>query len=97
MTDQLRQDLHDLMAEVDRGWCAYTKHAYSTHVSYGIGGCLMEQMWRVTTNTHICGSRENQMIAALGFNTSVEMFVWNDNQRDPDVIKRRIKDAIENL
>ncbi len=103
--NQLLQDLHDLMGEVDRGWCAYKTAIMvdelrgvdfrSTHVSFGSGGCLVEEMVRVTGTRDY--NRHPAMVRAMGFNNAVEMFVWNDEQRDPDVIKRRIKDAIEKL
>jgi len=38
------------------------------------------------------------MTSALGFGTSFgAMYDWNDRQDDPNVIKLRIKDALNNL
>lgn len=76
-----------------------------TAVKTGIGGCLTEEMDRVlhkqglsavpsskTAVTYM--HRKDSMRNALGFAEYPEMFEWNDAQRDPDAIKRRIKDAL---
>lgn len=111
-TEQLSEDLHALLGEIDVGWCAYKDiNSSRTHVSYGVGGCLSEQMERVLKRNHIeghYGSRYEGMVYALGFRRISRyfddpvsdhnaLFAWNDEQRDPDVIKRRIKDAIEQI
>jgi hypothetical protein len=108
---QLVQDLNDLLGEIDAGWCAYqSMNSRRTHVTQGIGGCVGEAMERMLDRTHIrpgqFGKRHNSMVIALGFTrwcrytekTAADpnaMFEWNDQQRDPDAIKRRIKDALE--
>lgn len=99
MTDQLLQDLHALLGEVDVGW-----HSLPQGVSFGIGGCLMQEIHRVVESTGETHERKSEIIKAMGFVRPSRltadrsaMFAWNDAQTDPDAIKRRIKDAIEGL
>jgi hypothetical protein len=102
LSDTTKADLELLLAEVDNGWCAYT--ITGADISFGIGGCLVEEMHRLLVRQQIplrtLTDRKYDMIAALGFITwrgdayAPGMFAWNDTQRDPDAIKRRIKDAL---
>jgi hypothetical protein len=105
LSDSTRADLETLLAEQDNGWCAYQDGMENTAVSFGIGGCLVEQMHRLLCQQQISpvelGRRKYDMIAALGFTlrggTTADpqsMYAWNDEQRNPDVIKHRIKDAL---
>lgn len=106
LSDTTRSDLEQLLAEVDYGWCAYKSFAMrDIAVSFGIGGCLVEEMNRVLlplmssdplADHSYCKykHRQDALVKALGFSDYDDMFAWNDRQRDPDVIKRRIKDAL---
>ena len=100
---ELQQDLENLLSEVDTGWS-------SDHTTIGIGGCLLVEMHRVVrmhVNNELAdyrgATREKElrvqgMTSALGFGTSFgAMYDWNDRQDDPNVIKLRIKDALNNL
>jgi hypothetical protein len=99
LNPQTQSDLESLLAEQDRGWCNS-----ELGVTVGIGGCLVQQMDRllvahpVTAQEYV--QRKMDMIAALGFlfdsggANPQAMFNWNDEQRDPDVIRHRIKDAL---
>jgi hypothetical protein len=102
LSDTTTADLEELLAEVDTGWCAYRQYGIAA-VSFGIGGCLIQQMGRLLDRQQITDSefdhRRDDMIAALGFMyngapSAPAMFRWNDKQRYPDVIKHRIKDAL---
>lgn len=96
LSDTTQSDLEQLLAEVDRGWCAYRDGLENPVVSFGIGGCLTEEMDRVLTgrSTRDFISRKTAMRNALGFSIYHDMYVWNDAQRDPDAIRHRIKDAL---
>jgi hypothetical protein len=105
LSDTTQSDLEYLLAEVDRGWCAYRSFTSgAVAASFGMGGCLVEEMSRMLLNQPIelgmpwpyenNKRRQDAMVEALGFSDYEVMFAWNDAQRDPDVIKRRIKDAL---
>lgn len=100
-TDQTHEDLEYLLDEQDYGWSAYGTLLNYPEVRFGIGGCLIEQMGRVLDRQKIPvmsidlrRQRKLNMIAALGFQYPLAMMAWNDEQRDPDVIRHRIKDAL---
>jgi hypothetical protein len=102
LSETTQSDLEQLLAEVDNGWCAYSNFETSdVAVSFGVGGCLVEEMHRILLPLICRGDnyveyrqRQNALVEALGFSDHEAMFAWNDKQRDPDVIKRRIKDAL---
>lgn len=107
LSAQTRADLEELLAEQDRGWCAYNNVAGTKAIETGIGGCLVQQMDRLLFRQGLSRDdrqeRRHAMIRALGFTIEKQgkvwanpmaMFCWNDEQRDPDVIRHRIKDAL---
>jgi hypothetical protein len=94
---QLQRDLESLLGEVDAGW------SNMNGVATGRGGCVLDGMYRAVYGTEYgtqhspeCGLRIDAMVTALGF-TEWAMYEWNDAQTDPNEIKLRIKDALNNL
>jgi hypothetical protein len=102
LSDQTREDLERLLDEQDVGWAVYALGGTTPAVRTGIGGCLSEQMTRLLDRQGITiansidelRSRKLKMINALGFNYPLAMMAWNDAQTDPDMIRHRIKDAL---
>jgi hypothetical protein len=102
LDEQTQSDLGLLLDEQDIGWWVFPSYKGQPVVKTGIGGCLMEQMDRLLDRQGITKLREPDerrqrklnMIGALGFKYPLAMMAWNDQQRDPDVIKLRIKEAL---
>jgi hypothetical protein len=97
LSETTQSDLEQLLAEVDRGWCAYSADTRGVAAKTGIGGCLTEEMDRVLAMVAVRQTYLERKVAmrnALGFTTYGSMYAWNDRQRYPDTIKHRIKDAL---
>lgn len=96
MEEQTKRDLESLLAEQDNGWCAYDPD-YNPIVKTGNGGCILQQMHRVLGDAEHNERRRrmDNMMAALGFQNVVRMYHWNDDQRDPEAVRQRIRGALE--
>jgi hypothetical protein len=100
-TATTQHDLEYLLGEQDYGWAAYGDLLNRPDIRFGIGGCLIEQMGRLLDRQRVSPTcldhrrqRKLNMMAALGFRSPLAMMAWNDEQRDTDAIKRRIKEAL---